>query len=253
MVCRRTDNRAAGVLPPRVSACGGAVLLLLALSNSASAHCFVGNRFFPATVGVDDPCVADELSLPTVAGFKNGDNPSADELDIAGEYSKTITPNFGISLGWNGQQHDRRRAVHHADANAVPRQGSRLHAVALAEAVRDHGTGRLCDPDQELDERAGRRDGADRHDAQSTLRGLGRHAAIQHALPQIERAGFRPSGFIYVADKFQLAAEAIIPINRASGDDIGVVGQLHFYLDDIFPRSLGRPLFGGNSTEHYHE
>jgi len=48
---------------------------------------------------------------------------------------------------------------------------------------------------------------------------------------------------IYIGYKFQLAAEAIIPINRASGDDIGVIGQLHFYLDDIFPHSLGRPIF----------
>ena len=60
-------------------------------------------------------------------------------------------------------------------------------------------------------------------------------------------------GVIYAADKFQLAAEAIIPINRASGDDIGVIGQVHFYLDDIFPHSLGKPIFGGNGTEHYHD
>jgi hypothetical protein len=58
---------------------------------------------------------------------------------------------------------------------------------------------------------------------------------------------------IYAADKFRLAAEAIIPINRASGDDIGVIGQMHFYLDDIFPHSLGKPIFGGNGTEHYHD
>ena len=73
-------------------------LLLLGLSLSASAHCIVGNRFFPATLNVDDPCVADELSKPTVSGFKDGDDPSADKLGIAAEYSKTITPNFGISF-----------------------------------------------------------------------------------------------------------------------------------------------------------
>ena len=75
-----------------------ASLLVLGCSTSASAHCIIGNRFFPATVSVDDPCVADELSLPTIAGFKNGDDPSAQELDISGEYSKTITPNFGVSF-----------------------------------------------------------------------------------------------------------------------------------------------------------
>jgi hypothetical protein len=76
-----------------------AILLALALSSPASAHCIVGNRFFPATLIVDDPCVNDELSFPTIAGFKNGDQPSADELDISGEYSKTITERFGISVG----------------------------------------------------------------------------------------------------------------------------------------------------------
>src|SRR6476660_7882433 len=75
-----------------------ATLLLLGSSLPARAHCIIGNRFFPATVNVDDPCVADELSLPTIAGFKNGDDPSAQELDISGEYSKTITPNFGVSF-----------------------------------------------------------------------------------------------------------------------------------------------------------
>ena len=68
-----------------------ATLLVIALWSPASAHCIVGNRFFPATLIVDDPCVNDELSIPTIAAFKNGDEPSADELDISGEYSKTIT------------------------------------------------------------------------------------------------------------------------------------------------------------------
>src|SRR6516165_7095886 len=77
----------------------GVILLVLALSSPASAHCSVGDRFFPATLIVDDPCVNDELSIPTIAGFKNGNQPSADELDISSEYSKTITERFGVSAG----------------------------------------------------------------------------------------------------------------------------------------------------------
>ena len=72
--------------------------ILLGSLEAADAHCIVGNRFFPATLTVDDPCVADELSLPTISDFKNGDEPSAEELHIGGEYSKTITPNFGVSF-----------------------------------------------------------------------------------------------------------------------------------------------------------
>src|SRR5438046_9814456 len=76
----------------------GAGLLWVGCSD-ALAHCFVGSRFFPPTLNVDDPCVADELSIPTVSAFKNGDDPSAREIDISGEFSKRITENFGISIG----------------------------------------------------------------------------------------------------------------------------------------------------------
>jgi hypothetical protein len=39
-------------------------------------------------------------------------------------------------------------------------------------------------------------------------------------------------------------AEALIPINRASGKHVGAVAILDFFLDDMFPDSLGKPLFG---------
>ena len=73
-------------------------IALLALAE-ANAHCVVGARFFPATLTIDDPCVADELAFPTIASFKNGDDPSTRELDISAEFSKRITDNFGISIG----------------------------------------------------------------------------------------------------------------------------------------------------------
>ena len=74
------------------------VLVLLPVSQ-ASAHCLVGARFFPATLATDDPCVADEMSLPTVAWSRTGDVPPAKELDISGEISKRITEDFGVSIG----------------------------------------------------------------------------------------------------------------------------------------------------------
>jgi hypothetical protein len=75
-----------------------ATLLAFGIATPARAGCMVGNRFFPATLNVDDACVTDELAFPTIAGFKNGDQPSAKELDIAGDYEKTITENFGFSI-----------------------------------------------------------------------------------------------------------------------------------------------------------
>jgi hypothetical protein len=54
-------------------------------------------------------------------------------------------------------------------------------------------------------------------------------------------------GVIWVGSYFQVGVEAIIPLNRDSGTGVGVLGQLHLYLDDIFPRSYGQPLIGGAS------
>ena len=51
-------------------------------------------------------------------------------------------------------------------------------------------------------------------------------------------------GFLWVGNKFQVGIEALIPINRQSGTNVGVIAQLHFYLDDIDPRGIGKPIFG---------
>ena len=55
-------------------------------------------------------------------------------------------------------------------------------------------------------------------------------------------------GVIWVGSYFQVGIEAMIPVNRASGSGVGVLGQLHLYLDDMFPATYGQPLFGGSST-----
>jgi hypothetical protein len=41
--------------------------ILAASTTLASAHEIVGNRFFPATLVIDDPGVNDELAFPTVS------------------------------------------------------------------------------------------------------------------------------------------------------------------------------------------
>jgi hypothetical protein len=53
-------------------------------------------------------------------------------------------------------------------------------------------------------------------------------------------------GVIWAGKYFQFGAEAIVPINERTGTNVGVIAQLHFFMDDLFPHSLGRPLFGGN-------
>jgi hypothetical protein len=53
-------------------------------------------------------------------------------------------------------------------------------------------------------------------------------------------------GVIWSGKYVQFGVEAVIPINERTGKSVGVIGQLHFYLDDLFPHTLGRPLFDWN-------
>ncbi len=71
------------------------LVAFLPLSN-AFAHCIVGGRFFPAMLATDDPCVADEMSLPTLQ--YNSANPSGWEHDVEADFSKRITEDFGITV-----------------------------------------------------------------------------------------------------------------------------------------------------------
>jgi hypothetical protein len=49
-------------------------------------------------------------------------------------------------------------------------------------------------------------------------------------------------GFAYVAVTWQIAAEAIVPLNRAGGDGVGFRAQLPLFLDDLLPSLFGKPL-----------
>lgn len=49
-------------------------------------------------------------------------------------------------------------------------------------------------------------------------------------------------GFAYVAVTWQIAAEAIVPLNREAGSGTGFRAQLLFFLDDLLPSVFGRPL-----------
>jgi len=52
-------------------------------------------------------------------------------------------------------------------------------------------------------------------------------------------------GVIWSGQYFQVGIEAMIPINNHSGHNVGVIAQIHFYLDDILPKIFSKPLFGG--------
>jgi len=58
-----------------------------------------------------------------------------------------------------------------------------------------------------------------------------------------EITGSLNPGLLWFGKSVQVGLEAVIPINSRSGKKAGVLGLVHFFLDDIFPRSLGRPIF----------
>ena len=56
-------------------------------------------------------------------------------------------------------------------------------------------------------------------------------------------AGTVNPGLAYIADKWQIAAEAIVPLNSEGGRTIGVRAHVFLFLDDLFPAVFGKPLF----------
>jgi hypothetical protein len=50
-------------------------------------------------------------------------------------------------------------------------------------------------------------------------------------------------GIIWFGKSVQLGIEAQFPVNSRSGKTVGVLGLVHFFIDDLFPKSLGKPLF----------
>jgi hypothetical protein len=95
---------------------------------------------------------------------------------------------------------------------------------------------------------------------QSQVQDLHLHAPLDRLIPLVEFALETPlnrgeegqttgtinPGVIWAGKYFQVGVEAVIPINERTGNNVGVIAQLHFFVDDLFPHSLGRPLFGGN-------
>src|SRR6267378_6424787 len=85
----------------RLIVCLLALLIVMGGTRDADAHGLIGKCFLPATLAIDDPFVADELSLPTVSHIKtpaSADSPAIKETDLSAEFSKRLTPDLGISF-----------------------------------------------------------------------------------------------------------------------------------------------------------
>src|SRR5262245_24146035 len=302
----------------------------------AHAHEIVGNRFFPATLAIDDPGVTDELTLPTVSISKTGDQPPFKQLDVFAEFAKRITEDFAVSVaptwsrlyapggltmnGARGFQNletlFKYRLFKNAEHEFVMSAGLEIEwGGSGAQSVGSERfnvytptlffgkgfgdlpaglnwarpfaiTGQLgysipgvskvttgtFNPDtgeQDIETEFQARVfnwGATLQYSMPYLKSavvdLGLPDFVNRLIPIVEASFQTPvsntatsgnvttgtinPGIIFTGKTYQVAIEAVIPVNRQSGSSVGIIGQLHFYLDDIFPNTIGRPIFANN-------
>jgi hypothetical protein len=275
----------------------------VAFVTPALAHSVAGARIFPATLGIDDPGVSDELALPTITSVPdNGDGDG--ETDFSFEFAKTITPDFAISIGdtyvttGSGDSGFDNVGIGLKYQAYVNPEHEFMASIGLDTDIGGTGGPKIGDPFTTFTPSlyAGKGFG-DLPSSDSWLRPFAVTGQLgyavptdpneeralewgftlqyslpylnanvhqmsgpeffQHLIPITEFAFETPTanaggdgttgtiqpGVVYMADTYQIAAEALIPINAASGRGVGFITELHFFLDDIFPNTLGKPLF----------
>jgi len=60
-------------------------------------------------------------------------------------------------------------------------------------------------------------------------------------------------GVLWEQPDYQLGVEAVIPINNHTGPNVGAVFSVQIYIDDIFPKIFGKPLFFSHDTDNTSE
>jgi hypothetical protein len=279
----------------------------------AMAHAVCGARIFPATLGINDPGVGDELSIPTLTYLPSNSN-GQQEFDLgAFSWSKTIfSPNIDVTIsdgatwlrpggsGWDplstelqwgnfcSDEHEL-VATLGFDVNwANTGTGTQTQPFNTYQPVVDIGKGFGDLPDSlnplrplaltaELSETFPGESLTNGSQNSTTING---GFAIQYSLPYLNSqvrefdndffnhlipiteftfsrpianfsagtnvtTGTIQPGVFYQAPMYQVGAEAVIPLNGASGRGVGVITSLDLYLDDLLPGSLGKPLFEG--------
>ena len=297
--------------------------LVAASTQSVAAHGLIGQRFFPATLAIDDPFVADELSLPTVLHIRNrgsDESPPTLQTDLSGELSKRLSPNLGLSLGgtysfldpipgkstsgfdnmevslkyvfWQNAEHETllsagasweiggtgSKKIGADSFDTVTPQfffgkgfGDLPDAVDWLKPAALTGALGLAIPVRRLNKTFSLDDDGNvqtTHDLnpktfnwgfsvqynlqylQSFVRDVGLPAPFNRMIPVVEFAMQTPiegphtgrttgtinPGIIWFGRYMQLSVEAVIPANTMTGKNVGVLAQIHFYLDDIAPK-----------------
>jgi hypothetical protein len=92
---------------------------------------------------------------------------------------------------------------------------------------------------------------------QGFVKDMGWREPFNQLIPVIELALSKPldrgrgpttgtvnPGILWAGRFMQLGLEATIPVNRQTGSRVGWIAQVHFFLDDLFPTTIGKPIFG---------
>lgn len=58
-----------------------------------------------------------------------------------------------------------------------------------------------------------------------------------------ETTGYVSPGVIWIGHYFQVGLEVQVPVNRRTGNSVGILLGVDLYLDDLAPHSFGAPLF----------
>ena len=304
---------------------GCVALLAGGVAGNAFAHGFAGKRFFPATLATDDPFVADELSLPTVSRRKtgaSGDEPATMETSTSIDFTKRITPNFGLGLGASylnlkPDGGDAQRGFDNLAANAkyqfykndehetilsigvdwdigntgAKRVGAESFSRVTPTVFFGKGFGDLSDSVKYLrpfaltgtagvavptrsstttvDDSGNVTTEPNRKVLnvgfaveysllylQSFVKDVGLRQPFSRMIPLVEFdlqkpidrgaagwSGTMNPGVVWAGRYMQLAVEAVVPVNARTGGGKGLLFQVHFFMDDLFPRSLGKPVF----------
>lgn len=72
--------------------------------------------------------------------------------------------------------------------------------------------------------------------------------AIPGEFSPYETTGVVGPSVYYIGQYFEVGVMAQVPINEASGRGVGAMAIVDFFLDDIAPDSIGKPLFGAPPT-----
>ncbi len=249
----------------------GLCLILATIApRSADAHGIAGNRLFPGTLAIDDPAVNDESRLPLFLSAKHpGQGGDVDDNRFSWSFFRLLTPTLaaGVDSGWahrNWGIFFGKGFGDLPDSLAWLRPFGITGAVTLEHPMTGNSINFGVDPLTGQLAPMLTRNVDILHwgfavefstlylTNRFTPGKLPKKEPLNQLVPLVEFSFDSPRGqktvatmnpgLAYVAESWQVAAEAIVPLNSEAGRSIGGRAQLLLFLQDLIPSVFGKPL-----------